>query len=123
MVSEQDLVEVLKRKKETLQVNFKPGFLDRPETLFQFLFDQDEAFSLFVTESDFEFTPGQKSPATLTLNMKDHSTCWGLLEGSINGMDAFMNGTYRADGNIVLSQLILYLFKSNDPTIAYEVQD
>jgi hypothetical protein len=37
-------------------------------------------------------------------------------------MHAFMDGRYRADGNIVLSQLLLYLFKSNDPTIAYEIQ-
>jgi hypothetical protein len=33
-----------------------------------------------------------------------------------------MEGDFRADGNIVLSQLLLYLFKSNNPTIAYEVQ-
>jgi hypothetical protein len=38
-------------------------------------------------------------------------------------MQAFMDGRYRADGNIVLSQLLLYLFKSDDPTIVYEVQD
>jgi hypothetical protein len=34
-----------------------------------------------------------------------------------------MAGRYRADGNIVLSQLLLYLFRSNDRAIAYEVQD
>ncbi len=41
----------------------------------------------------------------------------------MDGMRAFMDGSYRADGNIVLSQLILYLFKSDDPTLIYEVQE
>ena len=35
----------------------------------------------------------------------------------------FMEGRYRADGNIVLSQLLLYLFKSEDDAKFYEVQD
>jgi hypothetical protein len=43
--------------------------------------------------------------------------------GTHDGMDAFMDGQYRADGNIVLSQLLLYLFKSADPAVAFKVQD
>jgi putative sterol carrier protein len=43
--------------------------------------------------------------------------------GTRDGMEAFMNGQYRADGNIVLSQLLLYLFKSADPTVVFKVKD
>ena len=43
--------------------------------------------------------------------------------GTMDGMVAFMTGRYRADGNIVLSQLLLYLFRSDDPTILYQVKD
>jgi hypothetical protein len=38
-------------------------------------------------------------------------------------MNAFMDGSYRADGNIVLSQLILYLFRSLEPVLNYEIKD
>ncbi len=117
------LEQMLKDKNKALVAHFKPGFLQRKLTIFQFLFDDGEPFSLTVTDSDFNFASGIEDSPTITLYIKDHSTCWGLLDGRIDGMARFMNGDYRADGNIVLSQLILYLFKSNDPTLIYEVQD
>jgi len=116
------LENLLKAKKEELEPHFKPGFLQRENTVFQFEFEDDAAFYLKVSSSDFEFNPGHWPAPTISLFVLDHLTCWGLLDGSIDGMKAFMDETYRADGNIVLSQLLLYLFKSNDPTIVYEVQ-
>lgn len=117
------LAQLLSEKSQQLAPHFKPGFLQRKQTIFQFAFDEGEPFCLEVTAEAFEFIAGIKDSPTVTLYIKDHETCWGLLEGSLDGMHAFMNGNYRADGNIVLSQLILYLFKSNDPTLIYEVQD
>jgi putative sterol carrier protein len=38
-------------------------------------------------------------------------------------MQAFMTGRYRADGNIVLSQLLLYLFLPMDQTSIHSVRD
>jgi putative sterol carrier protein len=117
------LEQFLTNKSAELAPHFKPGFLQRELTTFQFLFDSGEPFHLTVTPESFEFISGQKNDPTITLYVIDHETCWGLLEGTLDGMRAFMNGNYRADGNIVLSQLVLYLFKSNDPTLIYEVQD
>ena len=115
--------QLLKEKTKQLSPHFKPGFLQRPITVFQFNFEQDEPFYLVVREGSFEFTPGRTDNPTVSLFFDAHSTCWGLIEGRIDGMGAFMEGRYRADGNIVLSQLLLYLFKSNDATNIYEVQD
>ncbi|MFP6807522.1 MAG: hypothetical protein VB957_10120 [Pseudomonadales bacterium] len=117
------LKQLLQDKSEVLATHFKPGFLQRELTVFQFLFDSGEPFSLTVTDETFHFSPGIHETATITLYINDYDTCWGLLDGSLNGMSKFMSGDYRANGNIVLSQLILYLFKSNDPTLIYEVQD
>ncbi len=110
-------------KQQSLAEHFKPGFLQRPETVFQFRFDVGEAFYLCVFAETFKFVSGVNPLPTVTLFLPDHATCWGLLEGKRDGMKAFLQGDYRADGNIVLSQLILYLFKPNDPTLIYEVQD
>ena len=116
------LNSLLDQKQDELKPHFKAGFLQRPNAIFQFRFLTDDDFYLTVEGDAFNFMVGTDDAATITLTIKDHVTCWGLLDGSIDGMKAFMEGTYRSDGNIVLSQLLLYLFKSNDPTIVYEVQ-
>lgn len=109
---------------EQLRPHFKPAVLQqREQTVFQFMFDEDEPFHLTVTPDDFSFESGQYESPTLTLFITDHATCWELLEGRIDGMQAFTRGLYRADGHIVLSQLLLYLFRSDNPAIAYEVRD
>tara|TARA_R110002072_G_scaffold64_13_gene472 strand:- start:8393 stop:8746 length:354 start_codon:yes stop_codon:yes gene_type:complete len=109
-------------KSAALAPHFKSGFLPGDQTTFQFEFTEGVPFYLLVHGDSFEFTAGQHPNPTITLEIPDHETCWGLLDGRIDAMQAFMEGRYRADGNIVLSQLLLYLFKSNDPTIAYEIQ-
>ena len=117
------LSRILASKSEALAPYYKPGFLHRRHTVFQFYFDSDAPFYLTVTGDNFEFSAGAADNPTVSLFVDSHETCWALIEGHFDGMRAFMEGRYRADGNIVLSQLLLYLFKSNDPTNIYEVQD
>ena len=111
------LSQTLKQKKLILQPHFNPNLLQRNSTVFQFQFTDDENFFLFVTERSFKFNPGNTANPTLTLLLDRHETCWQLLTGNLDGMTAFMEGNYRADGNIVLSQLLLYLFRSDDSKI------
>lgn len=118
-----DTAQALGEKTHRLAPHYKPGFLHRPRTVFQFHFDHDAPFYLTVFEDAFSFTPGTTDDPTISLFIDTHETCWGLIEGRLDGMQMFMEGRYRADGNIVLSQLLLYLFKSDDPTNIYEVQD
>ncbi len=108
---------------QQLQPHFKPAVLQRDHTVFQFQFDQGEPFHLTVTGDNFEFLSGSADSPTLTVYVRDHETCFNLLAGRHDGMKAFVDGDYRASGNIVLSQLLLYLFKSENPAIAYEVKD
>ena len=117
------LSELLTEKKKTFEPHFKPGLLQRTSTVFQLRFTSDEDFFLFVSQDLFRFNEGSATNPTLTLYLDHHETCWQLLMGTRDGMDAFMNGQYRADGNIVLSQLLLYLFNSADPAVAFKVQD
>ncbi len=118
-----DLSQSLAAKHTELLPHFKPAFLQTSQAVFQFRFDDDAPFYLVVTQNGFELIAGSTDDATLTLFIDSHETCWGLLSGRIDGMQAFMDGRYKADGNIVLSQLLLYLFRVDDPTIAYQVQD
>ena len=117
------LSELLTKKQKTFEPHFKPDLLQRTSTVFQFEFTSGEDFFLSVSQKSFSFKEGRASNPTLTLFLDHHETCWQLLIGARDGMDAFINGKYRADGNIVLSQLLLYLFKSADPAAAFKVQD
>ena len=117
------LSEKLQQVTAELAPHFKPAFLQRQHTLFQFCFEEDDPFHLLVNGSDFRFLEGETPSPTLTLYLDSHETCWGLLTGAIDGMEAFMTGRYRADGNIVLSQLLLHVFKSEDPRVPYLVKD
>ena len=117
------LSELHTEKQKAFEPHFKPDLLQRTSTVFQFRFISGEDFFLSVSQDLFSFNEGSATDPTLTLYLDHHETCWQLLMGTRDGMDAFMNGQYRADGNIVLSQLLLYLFKSADPTLTFKVQD
>ena len=117
------LSELLKQKQAMLEPHFKPGLLQRDSTVFQLRFETADDFFLVVTPDSFRFVEGNATDPTLTLYLDHHDTCWQLLSGTLGGMEAFMDGRYRADGHIVLSQLVLYLFKSDDPTVLFKVQD
>lgn len=122
MAVETSIKDLLEEKAKEFTPHFQPGFLTRDHTVFQFCFERGSPFYLEVSGQVFAFHSGESDSPTITIDITDHETCWGLLDGRIDGMQAFMEGLYRADGNIVLSQLLLYLFKSNNPTIAYEIQ-
>ena len=117
------LDDVLKQKTAEFTPHFKPAFLQRDRTVFHFEFEEGEPFELVVDGNEFVFSSQLVTVPTLTLYLDNHDTCWNLLTGEADGMTTFMEGRYRADGNIVLSQLLLYLFRNDDPTIAYQVQD
>lgn len=118
-----DLMNNLERLTQELKTHFKPGFLQQDNVIFQFQFEVGEKFHLRVRDRQFQFEAGQYKQPTITLFLDNHDTAQQLLRGSMDGMKAFMEGKYRADGNIVLSQLLLYLFKPDDPTSIYQVRD
>ena len=120
------MLELLDEKSALLAPRFQPGLLPGDagsETIFQFSFDEGGEFYLTVSNEGFGFMPGAHAAPTLTLYLDNHDTCWLLLTGRLDGMQAFMEGRYRADGNIVLSQLLLYLFSGADPTAPCRVED
>jgi putative sterol carrier protein len=116
----------LKQQEDQLAPYFTTGLLNRKYTNFALHFVDDKPFSIIVEQESFRLVETDK-PATLNIYMASHEECWQLLRGEKDGMEAFMAGAYRADGNIVLSQLLLYLFRSvpqlDAPTIPYRVKD
>ncbi len=99
---------------------YKPGFLGDEAVIVGCQFRIDPPMHLIVTPDDVTFVEGETRPPTLTLYLDERNTLRGLLDGSIDGMDAFMAERYRSDGHIVYSQLLLYAFRGT-PVSADEV--
>ena len=122
-VQQMPLTQSLEQLTNELQPSFKPAVLQRDRTCFQFEFDEGDPFYLDVSDNTFRFESGTHDVPTITLFIDSFDTCRQLLAGTIDGMQMFCEGKYRADGNIVLSQLLLYLFKTDDLSVQYQVKD
>ncbi|MEM7365215.1 MAG: hypothetical protein AAF525_14425 [Pseudomonadota bacterium] len=96
---------------------YQPGFMTDSTVTFQYRFTEDPTLHLIATATNAVFVEGDTSTPTLTLYLDTRETLNGLLRGSIDGMDAFMAGQYRADGHIVLSQLMLYAFRGTSVSV------
>lgn len=98
------------RLKEELVLRDLGGLARSGPTSYQFLFERDAPLNLVVESDRFAFYSGTRDRPDITLYIDSRQTLEALLRGELDGMDAFMSGRYRADGNIVLSQLLLYQF-------------
>lgn len=115
------LTTALARLQSRLTPRFNAAFIE--PAIFQFQFDEGEPFHLVVEKDRFQFVANIDPHPTITLFIDSHTTLAALLTGTLDGMQAFMQGRYRADGNIVLSQLLLHLFRAEDPTVFYRLKD
>jgi putative sterol carrier protein len=118
------LEDLLEHKTTRLNERLQPLLVERAVTHFQFYFTRGEPFHLTVAGRRCHLKAGTASDPDINLFLDCHQTCWDLLEGQLNGMQAFLEGKYRSDGNIVLSQLLLYLFdpSTNNGTL-HELSD
>ncbi|MAI42330.1 MAG: hypothetical protein CMP95_07710 [Gammaproteobacteria bacterium] len=110
------LENTLEQKNKHLKKTFKQNFLQQDYVCFQFLFKKEPPFYLIVEPTNFSFRPAINPSPTVRLYINNHCTCWNLLEGEKSGFTAFMEGKYYSDGHIVLSQRLLYLFNSKEPS-------
>lgn len=106
---ETPLSQALQQFEARVRPNFRADVLPRELTVFQFETTR-EVFHLRVTRDDFGLAPGAHPKPTLRLFVPTRKHCFELLSGERDGMEAFLAGDYRSDGNILLTQLLLYLF-------------
>ena len=93
--------------------HYRPDFLGEDPMTIQCRFSTGSPLYLITSSTDAEFFDGESTAPLLTVYLDSPATLKGLLEGSIDGMDAFMRNQYRADGHIVQSQLLLIAFRGS----------
>lgn len=94
--------------KELLASKFNPEAASGVDEVFQFDLE-GELFHLVVAAGGYELLEGEHDDPSVTLQLKS-DTLKGLLDGSVNGMTAFMMGKIKAIGNMMLATKLTQLF-------------
>ena len=94
---------------EAMKAKFNPAAADGLDMVFGFRIDDTQNFSLVVKNNTCELLEGENPDAQVTLVM-DGETLEGIVSGETDGMQAFMGGKLRAEGDMMLAMKLGELF-------------
>ena len=94
---------------QAMKATFTPAAAAGLDLVFGFRIDEDKHFSLVVKDSTCELLEGENPDAQVTLVM-DGETLEGIVSGETDGMQAFMGGKLRAEGDMMLAMKLSELF-------------
>ncbi|MEH6364758.1 MAG: SCP2 sterol-binding domain-containing protein [Pseudomonas marincola] len=93
----------------TMQSKFNASAAAGLDLVFQFNIEDGENYSLIVKDGTCEVQQGDNPDANVTLIM-DKETLKGITSGETDGMQAFMSGKLRAEGDMMLAMKLSELF-------------
>ncbi|EKG41217.1 SCP2 sterol-binding domain-containing protein [Pseudomonas syringae] len=103
MTSVADAVQTMKNK-------FNPAAAAGLDLIFGFdITDEDKQYALIVKDGTCELQEGENPDANVTLLM-DSEILKGIVSGETDGMQAFMGGKLRAEGDMMLAMKLSELF-------------
>jgi putative sterol carrier protein len=95
---------------QAMQAKFNPAAAAGLDLIFGFhITDVDRHYALVVKDGTCEFEDGKNEHANVTLVM-DGTTFKGIVSGETDGMQAFMQGKLRAEGDMMLAMKLNELF-------------
>lgn len=77
--------------------------------VFQYEFSDDDNYYVVIEDGTKDIQQGDHDAPTVTIST-DVPTLVGIVDGSINGMQAFMSKKLKATGNVILAQKMSALF-------------
>ena len=96
---------------ETMQARFSPSAAAGLDLVFQFKIEDAENYYLTIKDGTCTLTEGDAANPSVSLVM-DSATLKGVLKGEISGMEAFMSGRLRTEGDMMLALKLGELFPS-----------
>ncbi len=94
---------------EKMKGNFDADAAAGMENVFQFSIEDGDAFYVAVNDGAFEIANGEHDDPSVTLIMSTE-TLVGIMTGETDGMQAFMAGQLRAEGDMMLATKLGELF-------------
>ncbi|WP_028240950.1 SCP2 sterol-binding domain-containing protein [Stutzerimonas azotifigens] len=94
---------------KSMQAKFNPDAAAGLDLIYQFDITDGDNYYLVVKDGTCEIQQGTSSDANCTLVM-DSATLEGITSGETDGMQAFMAGKLRAEGDMMLALKLSELF-------------
>lgn len=94
---------------EKLKDNFDADAASDIDLIFQFNIEDAENYSLTIKDGKCELVAGDHDDPSVTLIMNTE-TLNGIVSGETDGMQAFMAGQLRAEGDMMLATKLGELF-------------
>ena len=88
---------------------FDANAADDMDAVFQFELEDADDHYVIVSNGSCELAQGEHDNPTVTLSM-DSETLEAVMAGELDGMEAFMEGKIRADGDIMLATKLTEIF-------------
>ncbi|MEX2366377.1 MAG: SCP2 sterol-binding domain-containing protein [Pseudohongiellaceae bacterium] len=79
------------------------------DVVFQFNIDDSDTYHLIVKDNQCQLVSGEHQDPTVTLIMNE-DTLKEIVSGDLNGMQAFMAGRLRTEGDMMLATRLSDLF-------------
>jgi putative sterol carrier protein len=97
---------------EKLEKNFNPDAASGLDLVFQFNVEDDSNYHLIIKDGTCKLVEGDHDDPSVTLIMNSE-TLEGVVSGEVDGMQAFMAGELRAEGDMMLATKLGQLFTLN----------
>lgn len=94
---------------DAMVARFDADEADDMSATFQFELDDAEPYYVVISDGACQLEAGEHDDATVTLGM-DVATLSDVMSGELDGMQAFMQGKIRADGDIMLATKLTQIF-------------
>lgn len=92
-----------------IQSQFNPDAARGLDVVFQFVIEGADTYHLVVKDGSCELAKGEHDDPSVTLIM-DEDTLKEIVTGELNGMQAFMAGRLRTEGDMMLATRLSELF-------------
>ncbi|PIE42984.1 MAG: SCP-2 family sterol carrier protein [Gammaproteobacteria bacterium] len=94
---------------EQLKNNFNPSAAEDQDLIFQFDIEDGDNHHIIIKDGNCELVQGDDDAPSVTLIMTTE-TLKGIVSGETDGMQAFMAGELRAEGDMMLATKLSELF-------------